>query len=712
MTSTPARVEISAAIARFTVLGILVALCCWFSIHLTRQPGVGATIWIASGLLTGVLLVSPRRLWLGYTIAAVAGNLIVRAAAGDAWYLVFGLGIASNLDACLVALALAYYVKDVSDPGKIKIVGWVAVLSSLGASAVAALLAATIAFISGVWSFWPVFFNWFSAHFLGMVVFATLTVVALQGGRRLFGKPSQRMELLLTTLLIAIVCFGIFTQSRFPLLFLVYPPLLLCAFRHRFDGVVSGMSVVVVSAVAATLSGNGPLYDMRGASEAERNFMLQVFLAVTSLLTLPVAVVLTEGSFLGRKLRESERRYRVLADYASDLVVRVDASGRLLYVSPSVKEMLGWEIDELTPNPVRDIIHPEDISMLAQTMKQLHLVGGTSTAIYRTRHKDGHYIWIEARARAVPSGEGHAASEVVFACRDVTGRKEAEQALEQRNVELEASNEKLAGAQTQLLQSEKMASVGQLAAGVAHEINNPIGYVRSNLTSLTQYWQKISSVLEAYDQLEAALPVVTPEWKAVQALKQRVELDYVRHDIVSLLAESVEGVTRVEKIVRDLRDFSHVDQAEWMTADIHECIDSTLNVVWHELKYKGEVVKHYGDLPLVQCLPFQLKQVFMNLLVNAAHAIERQGIITIRTEREHADVRISFTDTGKGIEPAILKRIFDPFFTTKAIGVGTGLGLSVSYGIIQKHGGTIEVASEVGKGTTFTIRLPIIQAPA
>jgi two-component system, NtrC family, sensor kinase len=643
-------------------------------------------------------------------IAAFAGNLFARAAAGDVWYSVLGLGFASTLDACLVGLAVAHYVKDVSNPAKIKIVGRVAVLSSLGASTVSALLAATIAIVSGTWTFWVVFGNWFAAHFLGMVVFATLTTVALQRGRRLFGKPGQRMELLLTTLLIAVACLGIFTQSRYSIEFLVYPPLLLCAFRHRFDGVVFGMSIVVVSAIAATLSGNGPLYDIPGAGEIERTLLLDVFLAVTCLLTMPVAAVLTESDFLARSLRESERRYRVLADYASDLVVRVDGSGRLLYVSPSVKEMLGWEIDDVTSNPVRDIIHPDDISMLAQTMKQLDLVGGASTATYRTRHKDGHYIWIEARARAVPGSEVDSASEVVFACRDVTGRKQAEQALEQRNIELEASNEKLAGAQTQLLQSEKMASVGQLAAGVAHEINNPIGYVRSNLTSLTQYWQSINSVLEAYEKLGAALPIAPYEWNAVQALKQTVELDYLRQDIVNLLAESVEGVTRVEKIVRDLRDFSHVDQAEWMQADIHECIESTLNVVAHELKYKGEVVKQYGNLPLIQCLPFQLKQVFMNLLVNAAHAIERRGTITIHTERERDNVLISFADTGKGIEPAYLKRIFEPFFTTKTIGVGTGLGLSVSYGIIQKHGGTIEVASEVGKGTTFTIRLPIVQA--
>ena len=287
-------------------------------------------------------------------------------------------------------------------------------------------------------------------------------------------------------------------------------------------------------------------------------------------------------------------------------------------------------------------------------------------------------------------------------------RQLVELALQHRNADLEALNGKLAGTQSQLLQSEKMASVGQLAAGVAHEINNPIGYVHSNLTSLTRYLDNIFAVLLAYERVENALPASAPELNALRALKDNIELDYVRNDIVDLLAESVEGVTRVEKIVKDLKDFSHVDEAEWEEADIHEAIESTLNVVWHELKYKGELIKDYGALPRIQCLPFQLKQVFMNLLVNAAHAIEQRGTIQIRTRCEHEHVIVSVSDTGKGIDARHLNRIFEPFFTTKPVGVGTGLGLSVSYSIVQKHNGRIDVESELGKGTTFTIRLPIV----
>ncbi|MEO5561188.1 MAG: two-component regulator propeller domain-containing protein [Dokdonella sp.] len=285
-------------------------------------------------------------------------------------------------------------------------------------------------------------------------------------------------------------------------------------------------------------------------------------------------------------------------------------------------------------------------------------------------------------------------------------RAQLEDLVQERTAELVIMNHKLAGTQTQLLQSAKMASVGLLAAGVAHEINNPIGYVRSNLTSLASYVQKIFSVLQGYELLEKVFADTPPELAAVQALKQRVELDYLREDIVNLLTESVEGVTRVQKIVQDLKNFSHVDQAEWQQTNIHDCIDNTLNVIAHELKYRADVVKEYGTLPTIECFPFQIEQVIMNLLMNAAQAIEERGTVTIRSGCEGEWVWVSISDTGKGIEPENLDRIFEPFFTTKPVGVGTGLGLSVSYGIVQRHGGSIEVASALGSGTTFTIRLP------
>jgi signal transduction histidine kinase len=284
--------------------------------------------------------------------------------------------------------------------------------------------------------------------------------------------------------------------------------------------------------------------------------------------------------------------------------------------------------------------------------------------------------------------------------------------LQREKNEQKALIDKLQEAQSQLLQSEKLASIGQLAAGVAHEINNPVGYISSNLGSLDNYIKDLFSMLDAYEQAEILMGGDPASLQELQALKQSLDIKFLKEDIVDLVNESQEGVKRVKQIVQDLKDFSHVDQAEWQWADLHKGLDSTLNVAHNEIKYKADVIKAYGDVPHVECIASQLNQVFMNLMVNAAHAIEERGTITVRTGRRDEEVYVEVADTGKGIPPEHLKRIFDPFFTTKPVGKGTGLGLSLSYGIVSKHGGRFEVESEVGKGTTFRVWLPVRQAVA
>jgi len=290
------------------------------------------------------------------------------------------------------------------------------------------------------------------------------------------------------------------------------------------------------------------------------------------------------------------------------------------------------------------------------------------------------------------------------------------QALLQTNEELTELNRKLSDAQDKLVQSEKLASIGQLAAGVAHEINNPIGFIFSNFGTLEKYLAQLFDMLAAYEEAEAGL-VGTPAAERLKRMREDIELDYLKEDIPSLMTESKDGIQRVRKIVQDLKDFSRVDaRQEWEWVNLHTGIDSTLNIVNNEIKYKADVVKEYGSLPDVECLPSELNQVFMNLLVNAAHAVNTErGTITIRTGVEGSDVWVEVADNGCGIPAENLKRIFDPFFTTKAIGKGTGLGLSLSYGIVKKHGGRIEVASEVGHGTTFRVTVPMkrsVGAPA
>ena len=303
----------------------------------------------------------------------------------------------------------------------------------------------------------------------------------------------------------------------------------------------------------------------------------------------------------------------------------------------------------------------------------------------------------------------HAKEQMAF---EIDERKSAHAALEKEKDEQRVLIKKLEEAHNQLLQSEKLASIGQLAAGVAHEINNPIGFVNSNLGTLKNYVGDLLQIIALYESGRPLLAADPALYSRIEAACGLADLDFLRSDIETLIAESIEGTARVRRIVQDLRDFSRVDSLEWQWADLHDGLESTLNVVMSEIRYKADVVRQFGTLPKVECMPAQLNQVFMNMLVNATQSIAEHGTITLRSGCSGDQVWISIADTGKGIPPELMTRIFDPFFTTKPVGKGTGLGLSVSYGIIEKHGGRIEVESVLGQGTTFTIRLPVQRPPA
>lgn len=304
--------------------------------------------------------------------------------------------------------------------------------------------------------------------------------------------------------------------------------------------------------------------------------------------------------------------------------------------------------------------------------------------------------------------------------------REKSDELVESNKKLKKTISELKKTQSLLLQSEKMASIGQLAAGVAHEINNPVGFVNSNLNSLSKYSNKMLELMNKYEEELSALKSNGSEeinsFRAViDELKKKLKMDFVMKDFKKVISDSLEGTGRIKKIVADLKSFSRMDHEEFKHADIIEGLESTLNVIWNELKYKCTVEKDYGDLPQIYCNLGLLNQVFMNLLVNATQAMETKGTITISTRyltgqsadnnggRGHVEVKIS--DTGSGIPEDKLSRIFEPFFTTKDVGKGTGLGLSIAYDIIQKHKGEITVQSEVGKGTTFNIKLPVVNNP-
>jgi signal transduction histidine kinase len=283
--------------------------------------------------------------------------------------------------------------------------------------------------------------------------------------------------------------------------------------------------------------------------------------------------------------------------------------------------------------------------------------------------------------------------------------------LETQHMDLENAYNELKMVQSQVLQQEKMASIGQLAAGVAHEINNPMGFILSNLNTLKRYLERVSEYMTVQTAAVQRCSVKCGNSNILAEIaetRKALKIDYITGDLDNLIKESLEGADRVKKIVQDLKNFSRVDESEFKTADINAGLESTINIVWNELKYKTTLVKEYGDIPLTVCNPGQLNQVFMNMLVNAAHAIEKQGEIRIRTWFERGLINIAISDSGTGISQENQRRIFEPFFTTKEVGKGTGLGLSIAYDIVKKHNGMIKVNSEVGKGTTFTISIPVV----
>ncbi len=271
--------------------------------------------------------------------------------------------------------------------------------------------------------------------------------------------------------------------------------------------------------------------------------------------------------------------------------------------------------------------------------------------------------------------------------------------------ELEKAYADLKATQAKVVQQEKMASIGQLAAGVAHEINNPMGFISSNLSTLRKYLERLEDFINAQSELIEKVPDKDAAAE-LQNKRKALKLDYILEDGRDLIKESLEGTERVRTIVQNLKSFSRVDEAECKHADINECINSTINIVWNELKYKAALIKELGDIPPIRCHPQQINQVFMNLLVNAAQAIEHKGEITVKTWHENESVYAQVADTGCGMPESVVNRIFEPFYTTKEVGKGTGLGLSITYDIIKMHGGEISVASEPGRGSSFTVRLP------
>ncbi len=442
-------------------------------------------------------------------------------------------------------------------------------------------------------------------------------------------------------------------------------------------------------------------------------------------LLLVQAKVMENERLVEDALENTLSQLRATLESTGNGILVIDWQGKIVSMNRLLSKL--WHIPESM------LLEQKDAEILALMTSQvvdadacqarLQAVLSTEDSEEIIRLRDGRFFECKSR----PQYLGERIVGRVFGFDDITAAKLVEEALREsrdkleervreRTADLEEANEgleatkvyqeelikKLKEAQNQLLQSEKMAAIGQLAAGVAHEINNPVGFVNSNLGSLKIYANKLLTVLNAYEGNDPA---------EIAEARKKADLDFLREDLPSLITESQDGLSRVTKIVQDLKDFSHVDQVDRQSADLNAAMESTLNVVWNELKYKAEVIRELGKIPPVDCVPAQINQVFMNLLVNAAQAIQQQGKIFVRSGIENEHVWFEVEDTGSGMSLEVQQRIFEPFFTTKPVGKGTGLGLSISYDIIvKKHHGRLEVKSEPGKGTCFRLSLPLVMS--
>ena len=416
---------------------------------------------------------------------------------------------------------------------------------------------------------------------------------------------------------------------------------------------------------------------------------------------------ITERKLAEARLVESEARLQTLIHAIPDLIWLKNHGGVFLACNQRFESFVGKFEKEIVNKTDYDFVDKELADFFREHDRMAMAKGSPSiNEEWITFASDGHRELLETTKTPIFDAAGRVIG-VLGIGHDITERKRLESEMSARVDELNKLNKRLEEAQNQLMQSEKMSAVGQLAAGVAHEINNPIGFVSSNLGSLSGYVNDMLRLIEAYQLFADTCQSEHPAVLRVDALRREMDIDFMLEDVKSLLSESEEGLDRIKRIVADLKDFSRVGESEWQFADVHKCMDSTLNVIANEIKYKAKVVKEYGTLPAVRCMPFQLNQVFMNLIVNGSQAIKDHGTITLRTGCDAATVWIEIEDDGEGIPPENVARIFDPFFTTKPVGSGTGLGLSVSYGIVQKHHGRINVCSDPGNGTVFRVTLPI-----
>ncbi|WP_198651418.1 sensor domain-containing diguanylate cyclase [Dyella sp. C11] len=410
---------------------VLVAVS--YSLLLARHTGSVVTIWITNGIVLGALLAVQRSKWPAYLVAAFLGFLAGQhighgGLMGQGVALPLALGLTNGVEILTVATVVRHVFPRIADDTRFLLLGRIALGSTLVACVVSALLAATIQRAAHGQPFWITADWWFRAHLLGMVIVGTLTLVALLQRRRMLGRPGRRLLMLRDIVGLTAITAAVFAQSSFPLLFVVFAPLLYVVFQHRFPGLVIGIALISLITTAATALGTGPFQLIVPSTPSRQAMLAQVYLGVLCITALPVALALADRRRLARRVTESESRYRLLADYASDLVMRIARDGSRRYVSPSVHDLLGWEVHEFMPYRA-ELIHPDDRERVAAAVQQLWETRRPSLTQYRLQRRSGDYIWIEALVRVVPSLDQPGEMELIYTGRDITEAMEAEQAL-------------------------------------------------------------------------------------------------------------------------------------------------------------------------------------------------------------------------------------------------------------------------------------------